>query len=55
MGYLDVLSEVCKRFNWSIHAYCLMDNHYHMLIETPDGNLFQGMRREREQDHQVSG
>ena len=39
MGYLDVLSEVCKRFNWRIHAYCLMDNHYHLLIETPDGNL----------------
>ena len=45
MGYLDVLSEVCKRFNWRIHAYCLMDNHYHLLIETPDGNLSQGMRQ----------
>jgi putative transposase len=26
-------------------AYCLMDNHYHLLIETPDGNLSQGMRQ----------
>jgi len=41
---LGVLGEVCKRFNWVIHAYCLMSNHYHLLIETPDGNLSQGMR-----------
>jgi REP element-mobilizing transposase RayT len=43
--YLSVLSDVCKRFNWSVHAYCLMSNHYHLLIETPDGNLSQGMRQ----------
>lgn len=43
--YLEVFSEVCQRFNWCIHAYCLMDNHYHLLIETPDGNLSQGMRQ----------
>ena len=42
--YLVVLSEVCERFNWVIHAYCLMTNHYHLLIETPDGNLSRGMR-----------
>ncbi|MEW8692871.1 MAG: transposase, partial [Candidatus Thiodiazotropha endolucinida] len=42
--YLIVLGEVCERFNWVIHAYCLMDNHYHLLIETPDGNLSKGMR-----------
>jgi REP element-mobilizing transposase RayT len=27
-----------------VHAYCLMDNHYHLLVETPDGNLSKGMR-----------
>ncbi|ADE13452.1 protein of unknown function DUF1568 [Nitrosococcus halophilus Nc 4] len=42
--YLGVLGEVCKRFNWVLHAYCLMDNHYHLLVETPDGNLAKGMR-----------
>jgi len=41
---LDVLREVCERFNWVVHAYCLMSNHYHLLVETPDGNLSQGMR-----------
>lgn len=41
---LSVLAEVVQRFNWLIHAYCLMANHYHLLIETLDGNLAQGMR-----------
>ena len=43
--YLEVLQDVCERFNWIIHAYCLMSNHYHLLIETPDGNLSKGMRQ----------
>ncbi|WP_166423877.1 transposase [Paraglaciecola sp. 20A4] len=42
--YLDVLTQACERFNWIIHAYCLMTNHYHLLVETPDGNLSKGMR-----------
>ncbi|HFD31362.1 MAG TPA: transposase [Gammaproteobacteria bacterium] len=44
-AYLDVLNSVCERFNWVVHAYCLMSNHYHLLIETPDSNLSQGMRQ----------
>ena len=43
-GFLDLLSTVVERFNWVCHAYCLMGNHYHLLIETPDGNLSKGMR-----------
>jgi REP element-mobilizing transposase RayT len=43
--FLAVLGEVCQRFNWIVHAYCLMDNHYHLLVETPDGNLSKGMRQ----------
>ncbi len=42
--FLAILGQACERFNWVIHAYCLMSNHYHLLIETPDGNLSQGMR-----------
>lgn len=42
---LAVLEDVARRLNWCIHAYCLMGNHYHLLIETPDGNLAQGMRQ----------
>ena len=43
-GFLDLLSIVVERFNWLCHAYCLMGNHYHLLIETPKGNLSKGMR-----------
>jgi REP element-mobilizing transposase RayT len=42
---LDTLAEVTLRYNWLCHAYCLMDNHYHLLIDTPDGNLSIGMRQ----------
>lgn len=43
--YLACLSEVVSRFAWVCHAYCLMDNHYHLMIETPEGNLSLGMRQ----------
>lgn len=42
--FFDVLTIVVERFNWLCHAYCLMGNHYHLLIETPEGNLSKGMR-----------
>lgn len=44
-AYLEILGKVCERYNWIVHAYCLMDNHYHILIETPDSNLSKGMRQ----------
>ena len=44
-NFLEILDSVVKRFNWLCHAYCLMDNHYHLLIETPEGNLCKGMRQ----------
>jgi putative transposase len=40
----DVLGGVCGRFNCIVHAYRLMTNHYHLLVDTPDGNLAKGMR-----------
>ena len=43
-AFLQLLGDVCKRVNWVCHAYCLMSNHYHVLIETPDANLSRGMR-----------
>lgn len=43
--WLAVLGLVCDRFNWTVHAYCQMTNHYHLLIETVDGNLSAGMRQ----------
>lgn len=45
LTFLRVLAEVVDRFNWLCHAYCLMSNHYHLIVETPDGNLSKGMRQ----------
>jgi len=42
--FLEILSVVIERFNWICHAYCLMGNHYHLMIETPNANLSRGMR-----------
>lgn len=44
-AWLVVLGQVCTRFNWVCHAWCQMTNHYHILIETPEANLSQGMRQ----------
>ena len=44
-AFLELLGSVVSHYGWLCHAYCLMDNHYHILIETPDGNLSQGMRQ----------
>ena len=43
--FLLVLGQVIVRFNWLCLAWCLMDNHYHLLIQTPDANLSKGMRQ----------
>lgn len=43
--YLLLLGQVVVRQRWSCLAYCLMDNHVHLLIETPEPNLASGMQR----------
>jgi len=43
--FLDILSQVVGRYKWICHAYCLMGNHYHLIIETPEANLSKGMRQ----------
>jgi len=42
--FLKTLWECCKQTGWIIHAYVLMDNHYHLLLETPEANLVAGMK-----------
>lgn len=43
--FLDLLAKEVHQQHWRLYAYCLMSNHYHLLIETPEGNLVNGMRR----------
>ena len=42
--WLETLAEACEKTGWRIHAYVMMGNHYHLLIETPEGNLVAGMK-----------
>lgn len=42
--FLTVLSEMTDKYNVNIYAYCLMKNHYHLLIQTPDANLDKAMK-----------
>jgi len=43
--FLDLLDEIATRCRWSCFAYCLMANHYHLVVETPAPNLSHGMRQ----------
>lgn len=40
--WLALFGQVCKRYNWRCPAYCLMDNHYHIVVESIEGNLHKG-------------
>ena len=42
--FLEILRETSKQWNLEVSAYCLMPNHYHLLVRTPDGNLSRCMR-----------
>ena len=42
--FLETLGEACEKTGWRVHAYALMGNHYHLLVETPEGNLVAGMK-----------
>ena len=42
--FLDTLGETCGKTGWQVHAYCLMSNHFHLVVETPQPNLVAGMK-----------
>jgi REP element-mobilizing transposase RayT len=42
--FVATLAEACAKTDWQIHAYCLMGNHFHLAVETPQGNLVPGMK-----------
>lgn len=44
-AFLKLLAKEVRQQGWRLYAYCLMSNHYHVLIETPEANLSRGMRR----------
>jgi REP element-mobilizing transposase RayT len=42
--FLATLGEVCVKTQWEVHAFCLMHNHFHLVVETPQANLVAGMK-----------
>lgn len=44
LDFLTLLGRTCVRFGWRVHAWVLMSNHYHLLLETPEPNLVSGMK-----------
>jgi len=42
--FLETLGEACAQTDWQVHALCLMGNHFHLVVETPKGNLVAGMK-----------
>ena len=42
--FLVVLRRICVRHKWTCHAYCLLTNHFHLIVETPDATLSRGMQ-----------
>ena len=41
--FLKTLAETCQKTDWQVHAFCLMSNHFHLVLETPGANLVEGM------------
>lgn len=42
--FLRTLQEACEKTGWQVHAWCLMNNHFHVVMETPQANLVAGMK-----------
>ena len=42
--FLKTIGEACQKADFQVHAYCLMPNHFHLVLETPDANLVVGMK-----------
>jgi REP element-mobilizing transposase RayT len=43
-NFIGALAEACQKTGWQAHAFCLMRNHFHLVVETPEPNLVAGMR-----------
>ncbi len=42
--FLETLGQACEKTGWQVHAFCLMRNHFHLVLETPEPNLSAGMK-----------
>ena len=42
-AFLKCLEEACEKTGWRVYGWCIMSNHFHLALETPRGNLVEGM------------
>jgi REP element-mobilizing transposase RayT len=42
--FVKTLGQACEKTDWQVHAWCLMSNHFHLVVETPRANLVPGMK-----------
>jgi REP element-mobilizing transposase RayT len=42
--FLGTLEQACEKTGWQVHAFCLMSNHFHLVVETPNAHLVEGMK-----------
>jgi REP-associated tyrosine transposase len=42
--FMALLARTVERYRWNLHAYCLMGNHFHLVLDTPDANIARGMQ-----------
>jgi putative transposase len=42
-SFLETLGQACGKTDWQVHAFCLMSNHFHFVVETRQANLLQGL------------
>src|SRR3954466_9749039 len=49
--FLATLAEACQKTGWQVHAYCLMKNHFHLVVQTPQANLVDGMKWFQQRKH----
>ena len=42
--FLSTVGQTCAKTDWQVHAYCLMSNHFHLVLETPQPNLVFSMK-----------
>jgi REP element-mobilizing transposase RayT len=54
-GFLSLLARTVRAMRWSVLGYCLLPNHYHLLVQTEDPNLGEGMRKLQSRHAQVLG
>lgn len=42
--FMETIGRACRKTGWQVHAFCLMSNHFHLVVKTPEPNLVPNMK-----------